>query len=542
MTLPRIVWLLADGLPNELVRAYCAARPGSTLARLHAQRRIVPLTPLAPNCQTPPSLFTIWSAREAAEHGLLGYDVPHSIDGDPCAYVNGFQSWPRETGLVWDLYASRQRTIRTCAVPFVDAERLSPYLLSATDVFRKPLAQARVLADGDVLSVSSLALRVEASHTEIVLRDPDGHEHWRCGLAPDSHPATPLSLPRNTQGDSHLGMRLRGAWIDGSPRLVSLGYCPMFVHGAQAHVRKEQGSADPYVIANPGKLYAGAALGRRLDQGGQGHAERLLVSLMRDVHDSFSADIRHAVKDNDADLVVGYYPVIDLLSHQLLRYAVNREARFDGPLAEAFIDVVDWLDCLIGELAGLIDPQARFIINSDHGMLPIEWDVCPNVFFASRGWLVCRADGRIDPHRSAAFLHPAENGLLVFHRERLSALGLTPDALIEALAVAVAESGLRALGTITGVPAPLGSAWQTDRYLRVPDGARMRAVPVGELVKPSPKGGDHTVYGEQAWLRGTAIDAGTQRWLAPWVSELALAQLMPLVTTASPSWQHETGD
>ena len=584
MALPRIVWLLVDGLPHELVCAYSAARPNSKLAALHAQQRIAALTPLAPNCQTPPSLFTIWSGCEPDKHGLLGYDIPKAVDGDPTAYVDGFQAWPRDVRMVWDLYADQLRTIRTCAVPFVQADRLSPWLLSATEVFGPPLAAPCVLGNGETLSIAALALalRVEADDGEIVLRDEQGRERWHCALvspqpsnaggsrrsrsagqgATTSHglchgeeeqrrhalrepssnrhlsvdatpgpgPAEdPCPLSVEVPSDTHFALCLRGAWIDGLPKLICLGYHSVRVHGTDAEARKRQGCATPYVVANPGKLYAVGALGRRMDEGGEGLAEQLLVSLMHDVHVGFAADILGAVQADDADLVVGYYPVIDLLCHQLLRYAADGDQQLKGPLAGAFIDVMDWLDTLIAELAERIGPQARFIVNSDHGMLPIEWEVSPNVFFAQRGWLARRPDGAIDPTRSIAFFHPAENGLLAFHLERLGEIGMTPADVIDALAAAVTAAGLPGLGAIPGAAAPLGSAWRSDLYLQAPAGARARAHLDDALVKRSPKGGDHTVHSSQPWLRGTLIDAGVTRWLAPGKDELALAQLLSVV-------------
>lgn len=530
MTLPRLVWFLVDGLSHELVRAYSAARPGSRLAALWAQQRTRPLEPLAPNCQTPPSLFTIWSGCAPQEHGLLGYDVPTAANGDPTAFVDGFQAWPRSVDMVWDLYARQHRTIRTCAVPFVQPERLAPWLLSATDVFRPPLQAAAVLGDGETLSPGplGLTLRVEAGDGKIVLRDADGRERWRCALG-SGQPEVALHLPGTGAGETHFAVCLRGALIEGDPKLICLGYHPVLVHGACAGARRRLGQTRPYVVANPGKLYAGGALGKRLDQGGQGLAERLLISLMRDVHGSFAADTLWAIETGDSDLVVGYYPVIDLLSHQLLRYVLGQDKQADGPLAWAFFEVMDWVDALIAELADRIGPGVRLIVNSDHGMLPIEWDISPNVFFAERGWLSCEADGKIDPHRSAVFFHPAENGLLVFHQERLREWGLTPDMAIEALKSAVAAAGLPGLEAISGVPASLGPQWQAHLYLQSPPGARPRAAVQGSLVNRSAKGGDHTVYSSQSWLRGTLIDAGVDPWLAPGTDGLELRQLLPLV-------------
>ncbi|MFP5195907.1 alkaline phosphatase family protein [Alcaligenes faecalis] len=528
MTLPRLVWFLVDGLPHELVCAYSAMRPHSKLAKLHSQGRTASLTPLTPNCQTPPSLFTIWSGHGVEKHGLLGYDVPRCVDGDPTSFGNGFEIWPREIDMAWDLYAKRRQTIRACAVPFLQADRLTPWLLSATDVFHPPVAAARVFVDGEALSIPPLTLRVEISDSEILLRDDQGREYWHCVIESDQ-PEAPLVLPGTVPGDSHFALILRGARVDGQPRLISLGYHAVQVHGTAAEARKRNGYSQPYVVSNPGKLYASGALGKRMNQGGQGAAEHLLVTLMRDVHNSFAADILDAVQTNDADLVVGYYPVIDLLSHQLLRYVVTDDgATLNGPLADFFYVVMDWLDSLVIQLSERIAPKAKFIINSDHGMLPIEWDISPNVFFVRQGWLSLRSDGTIDAHRSAVFFHPAENGLIVFHRERLHKTGLTRDDVINKLARAINESGLLGLKAIAGTAATLGDTWQANLYLQPPAAARLRANIAGELVKHSDKGGDHTVHGPQPWLRGTLIDAGPVRWLAAGEDELALTQILDL--------------
>ncbi len=166
-------------------------------------------------------------------------------------------------------------------------------------------------------------------------------------------------------------------------------------------------------------------------------------------------------------------------------------------------------------------------------MLPIEWDIHPNVLFAQSGWLLHTQDGSIDTLRSAVFFHPADNGLLVFHRERLNLLGLNPDDVIERLASVVAAAGHSNLTAIMGQAAPLGPDWQAQHYLQAPSRARLRAQIGGEVVKPSPKGGEHTVYGPEAWLRGTLIDAGKTRWLSTPDSEYSLDQLVSLVTTVT---------
>ncbi len=534
VALPRIVWLLADGLSHELVGAYSAARPKSMLASLWRRQRVRALEPLSPNCQTPPSLFTIWSGCDVDVHGLTGYDLPVSIQGDPTEFVAAFDAWPRHLNMLWDHYADEKRPVRTCAVPFVQPERLGPWLLSATDVFRPALVSPCVLGDGEELLVPALSLQliVRVRDGEAQLLDADGKRAWGSS-AQEAAVLLPARAGRcEHSGDTHLALRVRAAEIDGCCKVVVLGYHPIAVHGTDAARRKLSGRWLPYVIGNPGKLYASSALGLRLDEGGQGHAETLLLRLMRDVHDGFASDIALAVDSRDADLVVGYYPVIDLLSHQLLKHAVSPAGRFDGPLADAFLTALDWLDELIVKVGKDLPEEMRFVIHSDHGMSPVRWDVYPNRHFHEQGWLQCRANGRIDADRSLAFFHPAENGLLVFHRQRLRDAGMAPDDIIHSLSRAVACAGLPGLDAFVGPPAPLGSDWQADLYLRCPTASRPRASLDAELVQHSPKGGDHTVCASDPWLYGALLDAGACPALEPGNPEesLRLVQLLPLLT------------
>lgn len=529
--LPNLVWFLVDGLSYELVREYSTARPNSKLAALWNNHRVSPLTPLYPNCQTPPSLFTIWSGSDTSVHKLLGYDIPISIDNNPINFTNGFISWPYEQKMVWDLYAEEKKNIRTCAVPFIQPTRLEPWLLSSTDVFSPSKVEMGVFSDEDVITIDplNLVLHIKIYKKIISLVDNSGSVYWFYDLS-SAQKEKPLSITSCTIGETNFAIRLRAAVIDGQLKLICLGYHPIFVHGSATKNRREIGQYQPYVVANPGKLYAAGLLGLRIDEGGEGNAERLLVSLMRDVHDSFANDIIFAIKSKDADLVVGYYPVIDLLSHQLLDYAFGASNKFNGPLAEVFMQAIDWLDLLLVELAENIDSDMSFIINSDHGMIPVAWDIYPNTFFIERGWLNYDENGKINPHDSLVFFHPAENGLLVFNNHQLIKLGLTYKYIFDELQTAVSIAGLDGLSIINGISAELGTNWLDYLYLQSPPRSRFRAAQSDNLVQRSRKGGDHTVYSSAPWLCGVLMDAGKKQYLASGLGSLKLTQLLPLIT------------
>jgi hypothetical protein len=540
--LPRLAWLLIDGLSHELVQAYAQIRPRSLIASLVAHRRSRRLLPLTPNCQTPPSLFSIWSGLRSYEHGLTGYDVPTLVDGCPTGFAEGFSAWPRNVPMVWDRYAEFGQPIRTSAVPFVQAQRLSPWLKSATDVFRPPLLNPQVLSDGELLACAALQaeLQVHAQGSSLQLTDADGKIAWQQRVTESSRFAATTWIPpgavSDEAGDSHVALRLHLASVDGSPRVICLGHHPVRVHGSDAIRRSIFGHGRAYAISNPGKLHQIGQLGQRYADGGSGRAEALLMHLMRDVHDSFASDFSWALQCGDADLVVGYHPVIDLLSHQLLRFAVNDAQQFSGPMTGAFLTALDWLDDWFGELRQHVPAGMRFVVHSDHGMTPLHWDVHPNRWFLDQGWLYLDAEGSIDWRRSLVFLHPAENGLLLLHRQRLREAGLDAETVLDALCVAAAAAGLVGFAVLRATAALPGEEWHSDLYLQCPAGARSRVSTERPFVSKSPKGGDHTVFSDDSWLSGVLLDLSPIRWLPENGPALALTELMPgLLNAASES-------
>lgn len=510
MTLPRVVWLLMDGLPHELVRAYVGLRPRSALAELWHAGCARPLRPLAPNCQTPPSLFTLWSGYRPDEHGVLGYNIPAPCRDGRAPFVDAFEHWPRSPPLVWDLYAAGRQHLRTCAAPFMEPARLAPWLLSATHVFGSPLVPMAALGDGDALLLASgQTLKAHASRGEWVLRLDSGRL-WSAPMAEEAGAASCTDIVLGLAGDTHEAVRFRAVQVNHEHRLVCLGQQGIRVSGSDAEARCAMGRRIPYVTGNPGKLYQSGQLGRHLDEGGGGEAESLLFLLMRDVHESFSADALWAIQKNDADLVVAYYPVMDLLGHQVLRLALNGlDLAHDGLVGSLLVGALDQLDAFVRSVRRHMPPGAHLLLNSDHGMVPIAWDVYPNTYFAQQGWLSLDAVGHIDVDASLVFFHPAENGLLALHPQRLAQRGLSPDRVLRDLHLALAAQGLAGLCASTGRPAPLGQGWSADQYLHAPAGARLCAATSGRLVQRSRKGGDHTTHCAHPWLQGVVMWSGT---------------------------------
>jgi hypothetical protein len=532
--LPDAVWVLVDGLSHELLARLGCGPSFPFLQRCCREGRVAALRPLAPNCQTPPSLFTIWSGTGPAEHGLTGYDVPTRCGDDPGAFVDGFRAWPRHIPMVWDRYAAVGAKIRTTAVPFMQIDKLGEALLSATDVFGPACLKPSVHGDGDTLCAPGLDIDLhfvwDGARFQLYRRDGvpaaplalELGQTLACPLGPAAGPAGP--------GSSNRALALRAMAIDGAPRVVCLGYQEVKVHGCARAARCAAGLASSFVASNPGKLYQNGMLGRRLDEGGEGAAEAALVDLMYEVHRSFADDFLGALEAGDANLVVAYYPTIDLLSHQILRYALDPDhpAR-PGPLAPLFARVLGWVERMLATAASLIGPDTTFIAHSDHGMTPIHVQVAPNRFFLDQGLLFVDDTGRIDPARTLMFIHPADNGLLVCHREGLRAAGIDPHMVMTRLGRELAGRGWPGLALATGPNAALGPEWDCDQYVQAPPGARLRAGPGDPLVCHSRKGGDHTVCTDEPWLRGVLVDMSAHAPPFKPDAVLELADILPYV-------------
>lgn len=514
-----LLWLLVDGLSRDL---YQRLRP-----RMNVQAsQVASLEPLFPNCQTPPSLFSIWSSEPVSRHGLTGYEIPQAAAGDPAHMTDAFQSWPRDSLMAWDYFARADRAVRTCGVPFVQPERLGARLISHTQVYLEPLLGLSIVRAGECLRCQALdlSLRVHADGQAMVLIDEQG-KRLRVALDEICHIPIPDAISEPVGGEAHRALAVRTVIIDQQLCLCVLGFQPVCVHGSHAGERRGQLRNRAYIAGNPGKLYAAGALGKCLGNAGTGAAELVLLDLLDSVHQSFVDDVVLALKAGDSDLTVAYYPVIDLVCHQLLRY-------LEAPgTPHALLEAIErrlahWLDTLFAACRMASREGTRFVAHSDHGMQPIWWDIRPNRLFLERGWLVLDAKGDLDAGRSRVFFHPAENGLLVFRLEPDGRASLDAAEVLEALQVAFAQLNGGHISLLHGTAAALGAGWRGDLYLQPPAGVRVRSDHVGSLIEPSRKGGDHSVWSDAASLKGVLLELGAP---APqlWPQPLHLEQLLP---------------
>jgi len=495
--LPRLIWMLVDGLPFWLLDRFRRADAlPPTLARLFDEGGITELAPIWPNCQTPPSLFTLFSGLPPTVHGLSGFDLPDRRD--PLAKHNGFNGFPRDIPMVWDRYASAGQTIRLCQVPFVDAAGMGSHLLSASYGFGAPALAPRLI-EGLAIGrqeiwpeIGVTCVIAQLTPAAVTLRlEPTGD---RVTIARDGW--EPIGLPDGLSTLAGL------VWRDGEPVLIVLGAW----REARAGCRPAPDFAKtPFVGGGVADLFRRGAFGRIAIDGGDGTAERAFVGAIRAIGRRYWVEAIHAQASADADFILAYQPAYDLLFHELLGL-IDRSSRFHRPeiaaLAESLI--LTALGDLDAGLAALLAGESgeRLFLASDHGMKPVDTVLLPNAVLAQLG-LAATDRAAIDPARSVAFFHPAETGLVCMHADRLQAHGLTPADVMDRLVDAFTEAAPCPADWFAVDLPEVGPAGYINRYYLSPGSGQTMKADIGpQPTRRARKSADHATTSHDPQLRG----------------------------------------
>lgn len=501
-----VVWLVVDGLGHKLNALIRRSMPPIKGGR---ETAYFPLEPLYPNCQTPPSLYSIWSGVHATTHGLYGYLTPFASDTNVGASSSSFDNWPKDIPMIWDRYAKAGKTVSLHAVPFVKCGDLAESLRCHTSVFNHALIPASLLQHGSRLAMegvisSDISVRRDETCFDLI-SVRDGARLLRINDGGSALLA--LTNDGRLEGSMIRGMRFRSVLVDGEPHLYCHGFQPVRVTGSLTKLWATDAVGRSYIASNPAKAYQKGRLGRKLCEGGDGSAEYTMLRLLKDVHDDFAFDLRWSLKNGPSDLTVWYYPVIDLVSHQLLKYLHESEPNHQAIAIDIFSKVLAWLDEVLEDACDQTSGFARVIVNSDHGMSPVLLDIFPNPYLVGIGALNLDGQGQPIFDAAAAFYHPAENGNLLVHEERLRSIGLSVSGLIAGLNSELqkqtnAEIGVFRMRELT----QRSNHWDYSNFLVAPEGYRLRADVNAPIVGLSEKGGDHTVDNGSEWLKGVFFE------------------------------------
>ncbi|MGL4175031.1 MAG: DUF6001 family protein [Dermatophilaceae bacterium] len=389
------------------------------VSRMRERGQFAAARPAHPNCQTPPSLATLFTGTWPAEHGVTGYTVPGAGPGGLGSHVSGFDSRFPAVPPVWETLGARGAYVH---VPWVfdGADAVGPDVDAAVEAYSRRTVRHAVteLEPGPArtwligphpttVEVAVDGVRVSAQ-TEVLLTT-DGR--WQALWLTTERIGTWVACIRN--GDQLLLVH-SGVW---RPRYG----------GADPAVTDRLRTCLPFAGEGVGPLYRAGRFGDRLADGGDGSAEEFFLASVECVARSFGAAADAALARHQSDLVVVYLPMTDDVGHEMLGFCDERSAAYRPEIADQVWSLVGrcyrWSDEILGRVLDAAGPADSVLLGADHGMVGSAYLVHLNDQLALAGLARTGEDGEVDPDRSAAFYHPANNGALYVAQD-----GLMPRA------------------------------------------------------------------------------------------------------------------
>jgi hypothetical protein len=493
--------------------------------------------PARPNCQTPPSLATLFTGTWPAEHQVTGFTVPGAGE-DVASHVSGFAPGFPAMPPVWEAMSEKDLTSALVHAPWVFGadDHVGPHIDGAVEAYSGRLARhaLRTLDSGPGTQHWDIGgHRVEA----VVEGHPDGPERVRITAGEEL-------LLTSDGGWQPLGLdRDHGTWV----RCVRVGERLVLVHSgvwrARAAGRNPKtlhrlAQCPPFAGEGVGPLYRQAAFGPRLAEGGDGSAEEVFLSSVECVARSFGAAADAVLETHEADLVVVYLPMTDDVGHEFLGWCDERSAAHRPDIAEQVWSYIrrcyTWSDEILGRVLDRAGAEDTVVLGADHGMVGSTHLVYLNDQLVRAGLAVRASDGGLDAAASQVFYHPANNGSL------WAAESTAGDPVRGRRALSQARAALSSItDPETGRPVVAGfldrdgeplTGSQTDpavAYVALVDDYQPSAQLLGEgpVVRPVAKTGAHVVNTGDSRLH--AIHAAVGPGIRPGTAAGAIDNTLP---------------
>jgi type I phosphodiesterase/nucleotide pyrophosphatase len=517
-----VLWIVWDGASYDVVAELLCEGALPALRALTGDRPVA-LAPLAPNCQTPPSLAALYTGAGIVEHGVTGFRMP--VREPEAAFVDsrsGFEM-PVRRPLIWNEAAAAGVWVGLAHVAWGIGPTATAVDL-AIDGFRHLHARPEVIGvgpdadrslDGQSFRIGDGDVVVRKDGTAYEALAPATADRVRLTPGPDLR-MSPVALRLGPGLATRLGVLTRPG---GGHLLVHTGLWQMraMARGPLA-VEAPAGAFGGKLL---GDAYRSGELGTRVVDGGDGGAEQALLESARCQVDSFTGSCELVLRRARPDgLVVSYLPTIDEIQHELFRWWPGGDSDEASTRAREVIRTAYRLaDAQLARLARLVGPGCTIVVCSDHGAGVVRRDYHVNETLARAGLARFDDEGAIDVRASSVAYHPANNGS-VWVNEIGRPGGLVAAAERDSV-VAAAEHALRAArDPLTGRPpadvARVGGADRTllgDLMIRLRPGydSTWRRAPDRLECVPGRKGGAHTTPTGESTLRGVLAISGGHR-------------------------------
>ncbi|MGX1885645.1 alkaline phosphatase family protein [Streptomyces sp. NPDC055287] len=542
-----VYWVVWDAGAHWVVDRLEREGALPSVSRMRRQGVFASARPAHPNCQTPPSLATLFTGTWPSEHKVTGYTVPGGGEG-MASHVSGFGPGFPAAEPVWETVSEHDLTSALVHAPWVfdHEDKVGPHIDGAVEAYsRRSVRHAvRVLEAGTGCQdwqIGAFRTVVEARPEQVRVRIDDG-----VGRDTDDVVLVPGGGWQPLRLDAEQGTWICCVPVDGRLLLVHTGVWRPRTAGRNAKTLHRLAQCPPFAGEGVGPLYREGIFGPRLAEGGDGGAEEVFLSSVQCVSRSFAAAADAVLETHDADLVVVYLPMTDDVGHELLGWCDERSGAYRADIADSVWSSVrrcyQWSDDVLGRVLDRAGDEDTVVLGADHGMVGSTHLVHLNDELVRTGLARTLGSGDLDAERSTVFYHPANNGSL------WAGPDLAGDPVRARAAMAQAFAALSALTdpdtgrrVVTGFldrdglhPADL-DADPAVSYVVLADDYQPTAQLLGDgaVVRRVPKTGAHVVYTGDSRLHavhaavGPGIEAGLDAGLIDntWPAALVLGRL-----------------
>jgi hypothetical protein len=453
-----VYWVVWDAAAAWIVDRLDAEGALPAVRRLRATGARFTGRPPSPNCQTPPSLASLFTGCAAHEHGVTGFDVPGGPADPVTTSRSGFTPDLLARPPVWQL--AEQQGLRTAFVhaPWVFAGdgSVGARVVGAVEAYRGQVAPAELMPVAETdHTVGPFQVRLRALTAGARLTVPDGTGEREIDLDAERG-----WVPVRLASAGRPGFWARYLVGPDGPAVARTGVWRQRVAGSDPRLVDQLGASSVFAGAGLKKLYRKGKLGARLVDGGDGTAEDVFLSSLHCVARCFADAVRVVApgQPGPADLVVIYLPFTDDIGHEIAGWCDPESAAYRPDHAPALWAAVRrcyaWADAMLGRVLDSARPADTVILAADHGIVGASHLVAVNECLAAAGLAVVQPDGALDPRSSRVVYHPANNGSLRVNHDGLPG-GSVPrngcgELLREAAAALRALTAAHGRGVVTG--------------------------------------------------------------------------------------------
>lgn len=523
---PPVVWFIWDGAAAWAARRLRAEGKLPALQRIAERGVEGEAQPPSPNCQTPPSLATLFTGTWPHKHGIHGFDVPVSW----LTYRKGFEREALRMQPIWEYAANSGLESVLVHIPWVmpdEGNDLIKPIRYAIEGYSKRVTRGGAFViepekTGEVLDYKrgpvSLKLRREPDGSVSVWnREREDALVLKPAAAGDH--AAPLQQSIQLGEDRvHLQLFCRS---DGAYVVAHPGIWRPRCGGGEEGEQDSCGSVAPFVGEGLGRAYREGLFGKKLAEGGTGEAEQLLLHTIGWSAEYFNRSALEAVdRVKDAQLYLFYQPCIDDVEHELMGLCDPASKAYRPDIAakvwEVVGEVYQWADQGLAMIRERLGDSCTYIVSSDHGMAGMTHTVYVNELLEQAGLLAFNEFGEPDASRTSIVFHPANNGSLWLNpdirdsEKRQQVLERTTELLRQAADTAIEGKLFEAIYPLEGIPSGY-SPQMGELFVAAADGLELSAgrSEDGRILVPASKTASHATNPRRPSLRGIFYAEGT---------------------------------